>query len=457
MTKGRPLSLILTFAFPLLLGNLLQQTYSLADTAIVGRFLGAGPLAAVGATASVQFLVLGFANGTCAGLGIPMARDFGAGDLPRMRRVIYNAVILMAATALVLTAGSVLLTDEILRILNIPAEIYADTKAYILIIFLGIPATLLYNFAATVLRSIGDSKAPFIFLAISAILNIVLDIVCIAVLGTGCAGTAAATVVSQAVSGAVSMAYIARRYPVLRFAENEMRIAPLIMKELALMAYPMGLQFSITAIGSMVMQAANNALGSVYVSAMTAAARIKQFALCPFDAMGSAVSTFVSQNDGADKGRRTRDGLIFGARISIAYGFVIGLVMIFFGRDLTLLFVNEEETAILDASARYLCGNGFFYWTLAILNVCRPTVQSLGHTSRAMFAGVLEMIARTLVCTVFVPQYGFDVICIADPIAWIMAATFVVIVAKRDIDAAVERSNERRAKYYRKIGVAMPR
>ena len=131
--------------------------------------------------------------------------------------------------------------------------------------------------------------------------------------------------------------------------------------------------------------------------------------------------------------------------------------MIFFGRDLTLLFVNEEETAILDASARYLCGNGFFYWTLAILNVCRPTVQSLGHTSRAMFAGVLEMIARTLVCTVFVPQYGFDVICIADPIAWIMAATFVVIVAKRDIDAAVERSNERRAKYYRKIGVALPR
>jgi Na+-driven multidrug efflux pump len=316
---------------------------------------------------------------------------------------------------------------------------------------------LLYNFTATILRSIGDSRAPFAFLAISATLNIILDVFCIRVLGTGCAGTAAATVVSQAISGAASLIYMARRYPVLHFKENEMRISLRTMKELALMAYPMGLQFSITAIGSMVMQSANNALGSVYVSAMTAAVRIKQFAMCPFDAIGSAVSTFVSQNDGANKGRRSRDGLVIGVSLSITYGVIIGLVQIFFGRSLTLLIVGAEETVILDAAGRMLAANGALFWVLSILNVCRPTVQSLGHTSRAMFAGVLEMIARTVVCTVFVPVYGFNVICIADPIAWIAATTFIVIVVKQDIDAAVRRSDERLAPYYRKIGVAMPR
>ena len=457
MTKGRPLSLILTFAFPLLLGNLLQQAYSLTDTAIVGRFLGSSALAAVGATTSVQFLVLGFAIGTCTGLGIPMARDFGADDLPRLRLTIYNAILLIGATALILTAGSLLLTDRILMILNTPAEICADAKAYISLIFLGIPATLLYNFTATVLRSVGDSRAPFIFLAVSAVLNIFLDIFCIVVLGTGCAGTAAATVISQAVSGSAGIVYIARRYPVLHFSKNERHAVPLILRELALMAFPMGLQFSITAIGSMVMQAANNSLGSIYVSALTAAARIKQFAMSPFDAIGSAVSTFVSQNDGANKGRRARAGLIIGARINIAWGVLIGLVLVFFGRSLSLIFVSAEETEILAASAKLLAANGVLYWVLGILNVCRPTVQSLGFSGRAMLAGVIEMVARTVICTVFVPARGFDVICIADPAAWIGAAAFVAFTAKQALDAAVARSDEKLLPYYKKLGIAMPR
>ncbi|MCR5294475.1 MAG: MATE family efflux transporter [Lachnospiraceae bacterium] len=457
MTKGRPLRLILSFALPLLLGNLLQQTYSLTDTAIVGRFLGPSALAAVGATSSVQFLVLGFAIGTCSGLGIPMAREFGANHLSGLRRNIYNAMFLMGGSALVLTAVSLFMTDQILRVLNIPPEIYTDTKAYISLIFLGIPATLLYNFSATVLRSIGDSKAPFAFLAMSAFLNILLDLFCVSVLKTGCAGTAAATAVSQAVSGAAGTFYIIKRYPLLHFEKNEKQLQPSLIRDLALMAYPMGLQFSITAIGSMVMQAANNALGSIYVSAMTAAARIKQFAMCPFDAIGSAVSTFVSQNDGADKGRRARDGLIIGARISISYGILIGLILIFCGRGLSRLFVSREETAILDASAKLLVANGAFYWLLAILNVCRPTVQSLGHTGRAMFAGVLEMIARTLACVFFVPLYGFGAICFTDPLAWIGAAAFVAVTARRELDAAAARSDSKLAPLYEKIGVAMPR
>ena len=427
MTKGSPLNLILTFTLPLLLGNLLQQTYSLADTAIVARFLGSLALGAVGATASVQFLVLGFTNGSATGVCIPLARDFGSGNMHKMRKGIYNGTI-----------------------------IYADTKTYIFIIFLGIPFALLYNYTASILRAIGDSRTPFAFLAISAVLNIALDIFCIVVLHWGCAGAAIATVFSQAVSGAACALYIVRRYPELAFTAEDRHIDSAVMKELAIMGFPMGLQFSITAIGSMVMQSANNGLGSLYVSALTAASRIKSFAMCPFDAIGAAVSTFASQNDGADKGNRTRTGLSIGLALSVSYGIVSGLVLIFYGRELSLLFVSAEETAILEASNMLLVCSGFFYWTLGILNVCRPTIQSMGFTARAMLAGVLEMVARVIVCTVFVARFGFMAICFADQMAWLVAAAFVLVTAYQMVRAAEGRYYDNLYPLYEHIGLGVP-
>ncbi len=456
MTKGSPLNLILTFTLPLLLGNLLQQTYSLADTAIVARFLGSLALGAVGATASVQFLVLGFTNGSATGVCIPLARDFGSGNMHKLRLGIYNGAILMAATAGVMTLLCGILTDAILHILNTPADIYADTKTYIFIIFLGIPFALLYNYTASILRAIGDSRTPFVFLAVSAVLNIVLDIFCIVVLHWGCAGAAIATVFSQAVSGAACAMYIVRKYPELAFTAEDRRIDPEVMKELAVMGFPMGLQFSITAIGSMVMQSANNGLGSLYVSALTAASRIKSFAMCPFDAIGAAVSTFASQNDGADKGNRTMKGLNIGIALSLGYGLLSGLALIFYGRELSLLFVSAKETAILDASETLLICSGFFYWTLGILNVCRPTIQSMGFTARAMFAGVLEMIARVIVCTAFVSRFGFMAICFADQAAWILAAAFVLYTSYRMVHDAEGRYYEGLRPLYERIGLGVP-
>jgi Na+-driven multidrug efflux pump len=344
----------------------------------------------------------------------------------------------------------------ILHVLNTPADIYADTKTYIFIIFLGIPFALLYNYTASILRAIGDSRTPFAFLAISAVLNIALDIFCIVVLHWGCAGAAIATVFSQAVSGAACALYIVRRYPELAFTAEDRHIDSAVMKELAIMGFPMGLQFSITAIGSMVMQSANNGLGSLYVSALTAASRIKSFAMCPFDAIGAAVSTFASQNDGADKGNRTKTGLSIGLALSVSYGVISGLVLIFYGRELSLLFVSAEEAAILEASNMLLVCSGFFYWTLGILNVCRPTIQSMGFTARAMLAGVLEMVARVIVCTVFVARFGFMAICFADQMAWLVAAAFVLVTAYQMVRAAEGRYYDNLYPLYEHIGLGVP-
>ena len=457
MTKGSPLWLILTFTLPLLLGNLLQQTYSLADTAIVARFLGSDALAAVGATASVQFLVLGFCTGSCAGMCIPLARDFGSGNMTAVRRGIYNGIWLVGVMAAAMTVLCVILTPQILAVLNTPANIYADTRIYIFIIFLGMPFTLLYNYVASILRSIGDSRTPFIFLAVSAVLNIVLDIFCIVVLHWGCAGAAIATIISQAVSGIACTYFIIRNYPVLRFEKNETKIDTPVMKELALMGFPMGLQFSITAIGSMVMQSSTNALGSTFVSAFTASSRIKQFAMCPYDAIGTSVSTFASQNNGANKGRRTRDGLVIGLTLSTVYSVMIGAVLIFFGRELSLMFVSADQTAILDASSRMLVASGWFYWMLGVLGVCRPTLQSLGFTARAMYAGVLEMIARCAVCLLLVPKFGYAAICYADQTAWVCAAVFVFLACVAEIRNGELRYETSMAPLYSHIGVAMPK
>jgi len=223
------------------------------------------------------------------------------------------------------------------------------------------------------------------------------------------------------------------------------------------MGFPMGLQFSITAIGSMVMQSSTNALGSTYVSAFTASSRIKQFAMCPYDAIGTSVSTFASQNDGANKGLRTREGLIIGLTLSTFYSVVIGAVLIFFARELSLLFVSADQVEILAASSQMLVASGFFYGMLGVLGVCRPTLQSLGFTARAMNAGVLEMVARCAVCLFLVPRFGYTAICYADQTAWVCAAVFVFIACVIEIRNGERRYEERMAPLYNHIGVAMPK
>lgn len=425
MVKDNPLKSILQFALPLLVGNFLQQTYNIIDAAIVGQTLGAKALAAVGASSSVQFLVLGFCMGSCTGFGIPIAKYFGAEKQDTMRRYIFNGAILTAGIAVLITAACTLLCGWILRILSVPSDIFGNAYAYLMVIFIGLPFTLLYNYLSAILRAVGDSRTPFLFLAFSAILNIFLDLFCIVVLKWGCAGAAIATVTAQAISGLLCLVFIIRRVELMWLSRENREVDGEAMKELLVMGLPTGLQFSITAIGSMVMQSANNSLGSIYVSAFTAAVKIKQFALCPFDALATATSVFCSQNLGAGQVKRIRQGMSQGMAVSVGYGLLAGLALILFGRILSLMFLSRDNVEVLDASAKYLRCMGYFYWSLGILNVSRMVAQGLGFSGRAFFSGVTEMIARTVVSLGFVGAFGYTAICFADQAAWISACLYI--------------------------------
>ena len=425
MTQGNPLKVMLQFAFPLLVGNLLQQTYNIIDAAIVGQSLGAQALASVGASTSVQFLVLGFCMGSCTGFGIPVAKYFGAGDLKHMKNIIFNGAVLTAVIAVIITVLYTLLCPWILQVLSVQSDIYANAYSYLMIIFLGLPFTLLYNYLSSILRAVGDSRTPFLFLAFSAVLNIFLDLFFILVADWGCAGAAFATIAAQAISGILCLIVIIRRMEVLWLSKENRVVRGDSITELLQMGLPTGLQFSITAIGSMVMQSANNGLGGDYVSAFTAGAKLKQFTMCPFDAIATSVSVFCSQNYGAGKIDRIHKGLRQGIAVGVGYGLFAGLILIFAGRPLSMIFVSKDASGVLDASAKYLRCMGYFYWSLGILNVTRMVTQGLGHSGRAFFSGVMEMIARTIVSLGFVETFGYTAICFADQTAWIAACCYI--------------------------------
>lgn len=428
MTEGKPLKLILEFAFPLLLGNLFQQAYNIIDAAIVGRVLGSGALASVGATSSVQFLILGFCFGCMAGFAIPVAQRFGAKDYSAMRRYIFLSGILTLVLMAIMTTSCTLLTHQILHLLSTPESIYQGAYDYIFVIFLGMPFTLAYNLLSSILRAVGDSKMPFVFLVIATVINIALDLFFIIGLGLGCMGAALATIIAQGVSAICCLIFIRFRYDLLipRRADRTMELKKI--NHLLYIGVPMGLQFSITAIGSMMLQAANNGLGEIYVSAFTASTRIKQFAMSPFDALATGVSTFASQNYGAGNYKRIGRGVRQGINVGVAYGIFIGVILMLFGRDLSMIFISAKEVAVLDAAGEFLARTGPFWWALGVLNVARLSVQGLGYSNLAIFSGVTELIVRGVVALIFVPIFGFLAVCYADPLAWLSGAIYCGII-----------------------------
>lgn len=426
MTSGNPLKLILSFSIPLLLGNLFQQTYNMVDAAIVGQTLGADALAAVGSSSSVQFFVLGFCMGTCIGFSIPVAQRFGAQDYDEMKKYVFGGAILSLIVAIVMTAVTGLLCGVILEVLQVNADIFDMAYQYLIVIFLGIPFTILYNYLSGLLRAIGDSKTPFLFLALSAVLNVFLDFFCILVLHWGTAGAAIATIFSQAVSGVLCLFVIMKKVEVLHIRKEDRVMRNDITKNLIVMGVPMGLQYSITAIGSMVMQSANNSLGTLYTSGFTAGMKIKQFMMCPFDAFATAVSTFASQNYGAEKMDRVKQGIKQGTAVAVGYGILAGIIMNLFGMQMSLLFLSADNTEVLNASYLYVSRMGLFYWVLGFLNVERMSMQGLGYANRAVFCGAVEMICRCVVSLGLVPLFGYDAITFADQVAWIGGTLYVI-------------------------------
>ena len=426
MTEGAAWPLIFKFTVPLLLGNILQQTYSLIDAAIVGKFLGINSLASVGASTSVIFLILGFCNGCCGGFGIPVAQKFGARDYDTMRRYVSVSLQLSVVMSVAIALITSIFCADILRMIRTPENILDGAYDYLLVTFIGIPFTFFYNLLSSIIRALGDSKTPFWFLLLSTILNIILDFFCILVLQWGVMGAAIATVISQGIAAALCYIYMYRHFQILRGTPDERKFQPQLAKTLLYIGVPMGLQFSITAIGSIMLQSANNALGTACVAAFTSAMRIKMFFLCPFESLGIAMATYTGQNYGAGKPERIWQGIKASTWMMLIYAAFTFIVLMIGSRFLALLFVDPSEVEILNDTELFLHIAASFFPILGLLCILRYTIQGAGYTNLAMLSGVSEMIARTLVSIYAVPVYSYIAVCFGDPTAWIAADIFLV-------------------------------
>ena len=426
MTSGASFPLILNFTLPLLLGNLLQQTYSLMDAAIVGKYLGIKALASVGASTSVVFLILGFCTGCCSGFSIPVAQKFGARDYVTMRRFISVSLKISGVMSVALAIITSLLCAYILRTMQTPENIFDGAYTYLLITFIGIPSIFFYNLLSGIIRALGDSKTPFWFLLLSSVLNIILDLFCIIVLGWGVAGAAIATVFSQGVSSVLCYIYMNRKYEILKTTPSERRFRSDIARQLLGIGVPMGLQFSITAIGSIMLQSANNALGTACVAAFTAAMRIKMFFMCALDSLGIAMATYSGQNYGAGKPIRIWQGIKSSYVMMLVYVAAINIIIWCFAEKFALLFIDPSETEVIKDTALFLHINLSFFPLLGSLIILRYTIQGAGYTKLAMFSGVSEMVARIMVSLVVVPLFGYLGVCYGDPTAWLFANLFLI-------------------------------
>lgn len=425
MTQGSPMRLILGFGIPVLLGYLFQQLYSVVDTAIVGKTLGGSALAAVGSTGSVNFLVVGFCCGICGGMAIPVAQQFGAGNEQALRRYMTNGVWLCVIIGVLLTCSTVIFCRNILTAMHTPGDIYERAYVYIVTIFAGLPAYFLYNFTAGVLRSLGDSRTPVIWLIVASVVNVVLDIVFILTFHMDVFGAALATVLSQALAGFGCLVRMMRGYPILKTAPSDWRWEGQKIKNLCLMGFPMGFQYSITAIGCVMIQAAVNDLGTIYVTAVTAAGKVSGFLCCPFDAMGSTMATYGGQHVGAGKLDRLGQGLRACCLLGLGYSILSLAVTWLFADPLNMLFLDEASAALLPLARQHLLTNVAFYFPLALVNIVRFLIQGMGFPPLATLAGLFEMAARGGLA-MLVPIFGFPAACFASPAAWILADLFLI-------------------------------
>lgn len=441
LTVGSPMKLILGFAFPMFLGLLFQQFYSLVDTMIVGKYLGVDPFAGVGSTGSLNFIVIGFCMGLCSGFSVPISQSFGAKDFRMLRKMVTNSVWLCVFFSAIFTTLMLVFCRPVLTLMNTPENIFEYAYIYIFIIFAGIPCTILYNMTAAILRALGDSKSPIIFLAISSAINIGLDLLLIIVFRMGVDGAALATVVSQGVSGVISIIYIKKKFDILAMEKGDWKLERHLAGKLTGVGIPMGLQYSITGIGSVILQTAVNGLGSIYVASMTAGSKINVFLACPFDALGQTMAPYAGQNIGARKLDRVGKGL----RAACIIGFIVSGLMVIvvklFGGQLTMLFLNEKDPVIMQNSSQFLMIVSSFYCLLTLVNTVRFTIQGMGFSSLAIIAGVMEMLARGIAGMLLVPKFGYIGACFSSPLAWLMADAFLIpafFLCKRKVARQLE-------------------
>lgn len=426
MTTGNSARKIFFFSLPLLIGTVFQQVYNLADSAIVGKILGTNPFAAVGLTGSITFFVLGLVFGSCSGFAIPVAQDFGAKNEAGVRRCVANIVWIGVVFAILMTAITVPLTKQILIWMDVPGELMGYAYDYLVWIFVGLGAQMMYNLLASIIRSLGDSKTPLYFLIVCSVLNIGLDIFCIRNLNMGVKGAAIATGVAQLISGVACLIYMVKKFPMLRLTRADMKLHLPTVKRLIGIGLPMGLQFSITAIGSIILQKSVNNLGTQIIASVSAASKVQTLVMSPMDAFGVSMATFTGQNYGARRLDRVRRATKEVTLMLWAYSVIAFCVFFFGSKFIVLMFVDPTETQIIQLVHQFVTINGAFYPVLSLIYVYRNTLQGVGYSKAAMLAGLFELIARTLMGLFIVPKLGYTAVCFAHPFAWFMADLILI-------------------------------
>ena len=412
MTSGPITRILLSFAGPVLLGQLLQQLYNIADAAIVGQFLSSKALAAVGATSSLTYIVCYFCIGSCIGISVPVSQAYGAGKEEDLRKYFINGVYFALAIAVIMTTVTAAMSGLFLTWLKTPESIFRQAHIYLVIIFMGLPLTVLYNFCFGILMAFGDSKKSTMFMAVSTVMNIFLDLFLVVVVKWGVAGAAVATVFSQGVAGVLSAVYIFRKYKLLFPINKEERtFHPYYTKNIIRMCMPMGLQYSITAIGAIILQFYVNNLGEEAIAGFTSGYKIKNLILCPLNSLGTALSSFVGQNFGAKRFDRISEGF----RKTLTIGLIYSVIMIFVcfvtGRYLALIFVDAADTLVVEYTVKFIKYISIFNMELALLFTARYSVQGMGYGKYSILSGLAEMAARAAVAIALIPHFGFDAVC----------------------------------------------
>ncbi|MDO5602773.1 MAG: MATE family efflux transporter [Oscillospiraceae bacterium] len=421
LTKGKPIRLILSFTLPLIGGNLFQQLYNMVDMMVVSRFLGEDALGAVGATGSVGFLIIGFALGLTGGFSVLVAQRFGAGDERGVRKATAQSVYLALGFTAVLTAVSMASAKQLLIFMNTPPAFIERSYHYVIIIFGGIGATMAYNLLAGILRALGDSKTPLYFLILSSVLNVVLDVVFIACFHMDVEGAAWATVISQGLSAVLCVVYMARRYPILRFQKSDWLPERWMLRQHLYIALPMALQFSITAVGGILVQGALNKLGPQAVTAFTAGNKLEQVFQQPLVSLGVAMATYCGQNLGAKQYDRLREGVRKTTFLSIGMGLFSFAIAAPFGRVILEALLSIQNEEILSQAHLLLCVSLSCHWLLGLLFLHRNALQGVGKSFVPMMAGVCELLMRVLATIFLIGPLGFLGVCLAGPLAWMGA------------------------------------
>lgn len=432
MTRGDPFRLVLQFSLPLFCSNLLQQVYNLTDTALAGHLLGSAALAEIGATAALYGLIMNFAFGMNNGLALTVSRCFGAGEQEGIRRAVGWMVTLSAAVSIVLTTVSLLGRGALLQVLQVPAEVWDGAAAYLTVILLGIPLTMLYNMEAALLRAVGNSVTPLLFLLFSSVLNVGLDAAFMGPLGMGVRGAAVATVLAQGISAVLGAVYLVRSYPELHFAPAHFKKSTRrAVMNMFWAGMSMGLMSAIYNLGSVALQSSINALGSVYITAQTAARRMAEMYFIPGGALGISVATFSSQNLGA--GRRSRIGQSVRAALKIYFVwwlFVLAFTFLL-GEPVLRLITGSSDARIISNAMLYLKISVPIIPPMAVLVILRNMLQGIRHTVEPLLASALELIGKVIFAVWLVPVWGYRAVCFCEPTTWIICFVFILLAVWR--------------------------